>query len=241
MLKFFRRIRKTILADGATTKYMLYAAGEIALVVIGILIALQINNWNEWKKDRTTEREILAGIQMNLESNIDRLTTFREFLGDLDSSSEIVISMLNGSTKFHDSIINHFDFSLRQISNSQRTVSIVGYQALSNEGFGIIRNTRLKNEIIKLFEESYHDLENAIARVGQTYASVVDIQHEYFRRTPDTRLIPINPDELIGEVRIANWVQYIMSGRAYVIRYIDSSLIESENVINLIRDELSEQ
>jgi len=51
MLTFFRRIRKGLLDGGRTSKYVLYAVGEIALVVIGILIALSINNWNEARKD----------------------------------------------------------------------------------------------------------------------------------------------------------------------------------------------
>jgi len=52
MLTFFRRIRIGLLGSGTTSRYLLYAIGEIALVVIGILIDLQINNWNEWRKDR---------------------------------------------------------------------------------------------------------------------------------------------------------------------------------------------
>jgi len=50
MLTFFRRIRKGFLVGGRASKYLLYAIGEIALVVIGILIALQVNNWNEERK-----------------------------------------------------------------------------------------------------------------------------------------------------------------------------------------------
>jgi hypothetical protein len=46
MLKFFRRIRRKLLDEGSLRKYLVYAIGEITLVVIGILIALQINNWN---------------------------------------------------------------------------------------------------------------------------------------------------------------------------------------------------
>ena len=49
MIKFFRHIRKNLLNEGKTSKYLKYAIGEIILVVIGILIALQINNWNEKK------------------------------------------------------------------------------------------------------------------------------------------------------------------------------------------------
>lgn len=47
MIKFFRNIRQNLLAEGKIGKYLKYASGEIILVVIGILIALQINNWNE--------------------------------------------------------------------------------------------------------------------------------------------------------------------------------------------------
>ena len=47
MIKFFRNIRKALLAENKFTKYLMYAIGEIVLVVIGILIALSINNWNE--------------------------------------------------------------------------------------------------------------------------------------------------------------------------------------------------
>jgi hypothetical protein len=59
MLKFFRKIRQNLLSEGKTGKYLKYAFGEIILVVIGILIALQINNWNENRKNRLLEQQLL--------------------------------------------------------------------------------------------------------------------------------------------------------------------------------------
>ena len=59
MLTFFRRIRKALLGDGATSKYLLYAIGEIALVVIGILIAIQLNNINT-KQEEKNKQLIIA-------------------------------------------------------------------------------------------------------------------------------------------------------------------------------------
>ena len=59
MIKFFRKIRQKLVEQNRVSKYLLYAFGEIILVVIGILIALQINNWNENKKSKQQERELL--------------------------------------------------------------------------------------------------------------------------------------------------------------------------------------
>ena len=57
MLKFFRKIRQNLLSEGKTGKYFKYAIGEIALVMIGILLALQVNNWNENRKKETLKDE----------------------------------------------------------------------------------------------------------------------------------------------------------------------------------------
>ena len=73
MLTFFRRIRKGLLGDGATSKYLLYAVGEIALVVIGILIALQINDWNTNRIERKEEAEYLERIVDELKSDNEHL------------------------------------------------------------------------------------------------------------------------------------------------------------------------
>lgn len=54
MIKFFRRIRQQLLTENKFSKYVFYAIGEIALVMIGILLALQVNDWNENKKNKTT-------------------------------------------------------------------------------------------------------------------------------------------------------------------------------------------
>lgn len=66
MLKFFRRIRKQLLNDSQVKKYIIYAIGEILLVVIGILLALQINNWNESRKTKATAHEYLQNIRNDI-------------------------------------------------------------------------------------------------------------------------------------------------------------------------------
>jgi len=80
MIKFFRKIRQKLLTENKFSKYLIYAIGEIILVVIGILIALQINNWNQSKQNQKLELEYLVGIKSNLNDDIDELE--RHFDGD---------------------------------------------------------------------------------------------------------------------------------------------------------------
>ena len=74
MIKFFRHIRKSYLMENKTSKYFKYAIGEIVLVVIGILIALQINNWNEEKKERKIEKNYVISLIEDLEIDTTKLS-----------------------------------------------------------------------------------------------------------------------------------------------------------------------
>ncbi|MFC4269693.1 DUF6090 family protein [Polaribacter marinivivus] len=72
MIKFFRKIRQKLLVDNRFNKYLLYAIGEIILVVIGILIALQINNWNTNRIEKNKNKELLIKLTKELDYNIQR-------------------------------------------------------------------------------------------------------------------------------------------------------------------------
>ena len=70
MINFFRKIRKKLAADNKSLKYLRYAIGEIVLVVIGILIALQLNTWNEARKSQAKELSYLKRLQEEFEANL---------------------------------------------------------------------------------------------------------------------------------------------------------------------------
>jgi len=81
MIKFFRKIRQKMLTENKLSKYLLYAIGEIILVVIGILIALQINNWNQDKQQQKILNNIYATIKADLQQdilNIDEIITISQ-------------------------------------------------------------------------------------------------------------------------------------------------------------------
>ncbi len=98
MLKFFRKIRQRLLSESKFSKYLLYAVGEIVLVVIGILIALQINNWNEAKKEQAILNASLTSVRINLQEDIRNLNT---------------------QISYNESVLDAIDFSFRIISFSK--------------------------------------------------------------------------------------------------------------------------
>jgi len=91
MIKFFRKIRQKLLSENRVSKYLIYAIGEILLVVIGILIALQINNWNEESKTNERQRNYLALVKSEMFNNLDALQTEKQRLnGTLEGLREMV-------------------------------------------------------------------------------------------------------------------------------------------------------
>ena len=79
MITLLREIRKKLITEGRLSKYLIYAIGEILLVVVGILIALAINNWNEDRKDRAVEVVILDDLLNEFESNYEEFKKVYKF------------------------------------------------------------------------------------------------------------------------------------------------------------------
>jgi len=96
MIKFFRKIRQNLLMENKTGKYLKYAIGEIILVVIGILIALQINNWNENRKIQKLETEIYKELKSDLlQTKNDIQKTITKHKKTLKSNQQLVYDIYN--------------------------------------------------------------------------------------------------------------------------------------------------
>ena len=140
MIPFFRKIRKTLADDNKPIKYLRYAIGEIILVVIGILIALQINNWNENRKNKVFEKEILTQIQENLKNDklaLEEIVT--NFSKAVKSSEKILNSQV--SQKTQDSI-NIWLGAIIQFDRFQPLTN--AYEVLKSNGLDKISNKKLR-------------------------------------------------------------------------------------------------
>ncbi|WP_411767898.1 DUF6090 family protein [Winogradskyella sp. A3E31] len=145
-----------------TGRYFKYAIGEIVLVVIGILIALQINNWNEVKKTKEKEEHALNEIISDLENNIKNLTDIktREING-LNSSKKslkVIIDVLENNKQYHDSLIIHFTSILGYPDPDIKTS---GYESLTSIGMDLISENQLRSEIGMYYTSKLPDLDRA--------------------------------------------------------------------------------
>jgi hypothetical protein len=239
MLTFFRRIRKGLLGEGATSKYLIYAIGEILLVMIGILLALQVNNWNEWRKDRTKEIAIMQSLEENLVSNklrLERMIAQHE--GEF-RSSEIIISTIENRLPYHDSLDTHFAWALN-VNSEADVLSYIGYEVMKNMGFDIISNDSLKKEIITLFENTYRGVENWNNRIGQSYDEIQKLKHERLMRKDGFRFVPFDFEKLREDKEFLSWLYSLKNNRAFINSRREVSLLRTESVLQLIKDELGE-
>lgn len=99
MIKFFRHVRKKLLSEGKFSKYLTYAFGEIVLVVIGILIALQINTWNEEHKAKIEEEKFFENILLDLEKDEDKLLYYKKFYSKRVIYIDTLLTYLRNPTK----------------------------------------------------------------------------------------------------------------------------------------------
>jgi len=155
MINFFRRIRQSLLTENKFRKYLLYAIGEIVLVVIGILIALQINNWNEYQKERKSERLLLSEIRDNLKYDLNDFESNITTLQNKSISSKMMLKALENNIPYHDSLGYYFSYLNAYPHFSSKTN---GYKLLQSKGLEIVINNNLRNKITDLYEDRYQYL-----------------------------------------------------------------------------------
>ena len=175
MIKFFRKIRQSLLSENKFSKYLIYAIGEIILVVIGILIALQINNWNQSKIQHKKEMVILEELKKGLESDLNNefipgiayYNEAKEALNKLDDfykNNDVAIS--------NDSLTQYFQTYLKGEWNF--VFNTAAFENLKSMGMDIISNDSLRSKISAIYSYEYPDLKERGSRGMRFYENQVN-------------------------------------------------------------------
>nr|WP_299337632.1 DUF6090 family protein [Allomuricauda sp.] len=154
MLRFLRKVRRNFLSEGRFSKYLLYAVGEIFLVVIGILIALQINNWNEQRKALKEREKLIEALRSDARTTEERLAVSMEMADEINQNLLTFLEMLS---KNSDSVsldaLKTYTSAVFQVANFRPAMS--AYEtALSTGDIGLIKNDTLLDTFIE-FKNNY--------------------------------------------------------------------------------------
>ena len=216
MIKFFRKIRQNSLSEGKTGKYFKYAIGEIILVVIGILIALQINNWNELKKTRMKEHFALIEIISDLEQNISSINgivfTDINSISKCVNSLNIIIVNMEQTKVYHDSLSIHFWQNFRY---PDLDIKSSGYESLASIGMDLINDNELRSNIGKYYTYFIPDVKAAYQELRDDfYHYMLDILRTEFiaigTNSDSRKVIPVKYESLLKNR------EYIESLKAYI-------------------------
>ena len=158
MISLFRKMRQKLLAEGKTGRYLKYAIGEILLVVIGILIALQINNWNDARKIRVKELHYLQNIKSDLIVNIAEMQNYLADRNEKIAAAERILEHFEGKpisdiSAFNADGVNIYSWQKFYQSNNT-------FQELVNSGnLAIISNDEIKNVLLNI-ESQYKKMKS---------------------------------------------------------------------------------
>jgi len=236
-----------LIDSGSTRKYLLYAIGEIALVVIGILIALQINNWNERSKDLARSHEILLEIKENVQFNSSQFSAEIREEEKVIKSIDIVLENIDNGKKYHDSLEHHFYTTSYWPSSSRKSS---GYETLKSQGVELIKSKTLRQSVINLYEKTYNELADIVLESRADHeSSIVPIFVELFMIHPSPpnqpfeqhRATPFNYDEVIQSQKFRGILSYWRNQRTVSIKLRQAAIEKNNELIDAIDNELNKK
>ena len=234
MLKFFRKIRKNLLTENKFSKYLFYAIGEILLVVIGILIALSINNWNNGRIERKEEEKSYLNIKRQIIDDKNDLLKVIDYNDYFSRAYQYGIKIIMSSNRSKIDSLALVTMSLSQFSDFHNSGNI--YQTLVNSGdLKLLKNSKITSAVQKL-ETTYvftNKLENIhweliINELSPELKGVIDY----------TTVKAVEPDKLYS-IELQNIFFEIIELTKLKNTIYKQALVEIDSITNYIDQELN--
>ena len=243
MLPFFRKIRYRLANENQFFKYSRYAIGEIVLVVIGILIALYINQWNKTRLDIQFEKVILSGIQKDLQNEITSLRSHNKGTVERVNRISTLDSLLQGEMPvYHKSFDTLFGavwgLHLWRMDNKAK------YENLKSKGLNTIQVDSIREQLILVYETVYPGFEGHLEIELFQHENVL---HPYYLKhfsnlSFSQSATPIDFESVWKDVQYHNIVSYRLKVfQVNQFRFYPSALQEMERLQRMIDHYLNEE
>lgn len=236
MLDFFRRLRQDHLSENKLSFYLIYGLGEIFLVVLGILIALQVDNWNENRKLMDLENKMLMDIRENLTATRDNLASNISYNKYTLVNYELIQNHMKDDLPYSSSLDTAFSYFSYW---SEPNFTYTAYETLKTKGLDIVQNDSLKKFITKVYEQYFPFLKDELRAEWELHQSLVlpfIARHIQYINSEVAR--PNNYDELKTSNEFQNIMGIKMMTRRYAIQYAEGTLEQVDSLIFMIDSEL---
>jgi len=245
MIPFFRKIRKTLADDNKPLKYLRYAIGEIVLVVFGILIALSINNWNEHRKSRLQEVNILTKLNTDLKANLIEIKGLKDMTEKRIKASQTILNYFEEHKAIDDSLKHSFELiNNDDLFNNANTT----YKYIENQGVNILRNDSILSKITSMYERHFKNIENRenknwkiltddLRPLMDVHLEVSEPQDKDFNEEYALNK-PIDMDALSENMQFKNVIVRNMNFMLLRLRWQKDTLEELEDLINEVELEI---
>lgn len=244
MIKFFRKIRKSLISEGKTSKYFKYAIGEIVLVVIGILIALQINTWSNNRELKKEELQVMKSLHQEFSENLIKFDKAYGFHLKRKKGIETIMS-INLENVSTDSLL----LLVRTVNHNYTFDPFQGiYNSVINSGkIELISNDALKNKVSRiqdlLMDYKEEEVETQTYAKNNLYPFILKQPTRSFNYDSDivsseTVQVKENFIKIIESQEYNNLMMYL---RAWMISIFEEGPIlreEMVSIINLLEEEI---
>ncbi|PQJ16641.1 DUF6090 family protein [Aureicoccus marinus] len=263
MIKFFRQIRKKLLSENRFIKYLIYAIGEIVLVVIGILIALSINNYNERQKNQAKEQLILKQLRSEYTRNLRQLNEKILMRNQGLVACNILLDQIDNPQSFN---VNEFYKSVWQIMRDP-TFDPIENDIIGSEKLRLIQNQKLvellsnwSSEVFQVQElelqyQKYRtetivpcitrlgvlrNVNHALWKDGYTPTEALDKKYNYkFSIEPTQKKLDL--DKVINDVELEGIVSMVITFNQMTNMQSQSLRERIKKMIEIIENEIDKE
>lgn len=245
MIKFFRKIRQKLLVESRFRKYVLYAIGEILLIVTGILFALYLNNLNSKKNNQNTEVKTLKEIKSNLVSSKFAFERTIEAEKNYLNANELILFYLDNNLAYDTILDRSFVHYFWTISTNPVKG---GYEFLKSKGVDLISNDSLRKNISFMFESEFAIIKNENEiwannlQQNLSYPYHIELFRSYHRINKDSVEVqyakPFDYESLLEDNKFKSINTEIIINRKWNIDSLESVIKKIEELILQIEEEV---
>ena len=234
MIKFFGRIRYNLMKQNKSTRYFKYAFGEIVLVVIGILLALQINNWNEERKNQKFESRIIELIDNNLVQDSTELADELKYSVRANQSTNKLLELV--SKGIYNDTLNYLLGDIIQFQRFKSQTS--AFEVLKSKGIDNISDNDLQLALISYYDQILFKTYQAMSDVEKSFNVdwVPVIKQEFSDFKWRTYAVPRNPETYFKNPSTTVLFKLFQENREGQIGRIKSAIDKITEIRTLIKE-----